>query len=143
MNIGQSFTTAWIFEGKKTICKITYFFQIDKEGSEELYIKQFSAKGIAVCSPTDKYDKEFGKTLASARARQKIERKLEKELIRYSYKNSKKDKTYTSGSIFRQNGEYYFSGTYLINLLDTAFAGNLTKWDKKTYSILRDKLLRR
>ena len=90
MNIGQSFSTAWTYEGKKTICKITYFFQIAKEDSEELYTKQFSAKGISVCSPTDKYDKEFGKALASARARQKIERKLEKELIRYSYKNSRK-----------------------------------------------------
>jgi len=88
MNIGQSFSTAWTYEGKKTICKITYLLQIPKENSEEVYIRQFSARGISVCSPADTYDKEFGKTLASARARQKIEKKLEKELIRYSYQNS-------------------------------------------------------
>lgn len=137
MNIGQSFSTAWTYEGKKTICKITYFFQIAKEGSEELYTKQFSAKGISICSPADKYDKEFGKTLASARARQKIERKLEKELIKYSFKDCNK-------GVFLKDGEVCFKLSYLLKILEDSFGKRkLSVLDQALFAELKTTFARR
>ncbi len=54
-------------------------------------LKSISAKGVAMCNPTDEYDKAFGITLAQTRALQKYYKKYEKALINHSYKNSRKN----------------------------------------------------
>jgi len=56
-------------------------------GSHERYLK---ARCISKFSPDDNFNLEFGEALAKQRALQKMHRKMEKELLKYSYKRSRK-----------------------------------------------------
>ena len=69
---------------KVTDCEICFSADVMRDS------KVFKANGRAVCSPEDEFNIEFGRQLAYARALQKAFKKLEKELIRYSYKNGRK-----------------------------------------------------
>jgi hypothetical protein len=61
-------------------------------------ITTIRAKARAKCSPEDKFNYRFGCELAKARAKQKLSKKIEKLLIKYSNKNSEK-KIYTQEDI--------------------------------------------
>jgi len=69
---------------KVTDCKVCVTADVMRES------KVFKANGRAVCSPEDEFNIEFGRQLSKIRALQKAYKKIEKELIRYSYKNSRK-----------------------------------------------------
>ena len=72
------------YVGSKTICYVSGAI-----GKDDMHWVNISAKGIAVCSPEDKYDEGFGKSLSTVRAYQNFYKKVEKELIKYSYKRSR------------------------------------------------------
>jgi hypothetical protein len=74
------------YVGSKTICYVSGAI-----GKDDMHWVNISAKGIAVCSPEDKYDEGFGKSLATVRAYQNFYKKVEKELIKYSYKKSREN----------------------------------------------------
>jgi len=69
---------------KVTDCKVCVTADVMRES------KVFKANGRAVCSPEDEFNIEFGRQLSKIRALQKAYRLIEKELIRYSYKNGRK-----------------------------------------------------
>jgi len=97
MNILTSIVNSYQRIGNVTKCISTITLQISKPDSEVPYLKSIKAIGEAVCSSDDVYDWEFGKILSRTRAGQKCTKKLEKELIKYSYKNSRgKSHKYTA-----------------------------------------------
>lgn len=77
-----------IFTDNKKYCSVVACGFIRINGDE--YKKVIDVVGKSKCSPDDKFDYEFGEQLATVRAYQKYYKKIEKELIKYSYKNSRK-----------------------------------------------------
>ena len=67
-----------------TVCEFSAGVNIDNK------VIDIRTRGVACCSPDDEYDLDFGRALAYIRAKQKANKKVEKELIKYSYKNNRK-----------------------------------------------------
>ena len=75
----------YVMQGRETKCWISG--ELAKDG---MHWQNIRVMGKATCSPEDTYDEEFGKDLAHSRALQKFYKRYEKEMIRYSYHNTRK-----------------------------------------------------
>ena len=58
-------------------CKLSLSIYGEKEPSLEIHFKE---RGVAICSPEDKFDEDFGKKLAERRASIKVYRRSLAEL---------------------------------------------------------------
>ena len=67
-------------------CSILFSYPNDN------YCEYFEATGIAVCSPDDKFNKEFGLKLAEARAMQNMYIQIEKLMVEQTHKPEWKKK---------------------------------------------------
>ena len=75
----------YVAQGREIKCYISG--ELSKDG---MHWQNIRVMGKATCSHEDTYDEEFGQALARIRAYQYFYKKVEKELIRYSYRNNRK-----------------------------------------------------
>jgi hypothetical protein len=94
--------TCNLFErkGSHTFCVSKAFIRIEEDGSEVIKHIDLKASGVAVCNKIDEYNLEFGKALAQSRADKRLDRKIEKFLIKLSEKNVKAKRIITTANKF-------------------------------------------
>lgn len=92
MNINVS-KGSWKFErkGSHTFCVARANIRVWEDDSEALRLIDLKASGVAVCNDKDEYNYDFGKALAQSRADKRLDRKIEKFLVKLSEKNGKAD----------------------------------------------------
>lgn len=78
------YNTKYEIKGKKIICNQTT--NMNFNGDKFI----IHSRGVSRCNPQDRFDTDFGKALALARAEQYFHKKVEKRLIQYSNRNSEK-----------------------------------------------------
>ena len=100
-------------------CSILFSYPDDN------YYEYFEATGIAVCSPDDKFNKEFGLKLAEARAMQDMYMRIEKLMVEQTHKPEWKKKQKMSFG-----GEYIKGGIYPIKDYDRVVKEAARKFDK-------------
>ena len=84
--------TGNLFErkGSHTFCVSKAIIRIEENDSDEIRHIDLKASGVAVCNKIDEFNLEFGKALAQSRADKRLDRKIEKFLVKLSEENEKK-----------------------------------------------------
>lgn len=89
--------SSFTVKGNKITCKIDCTLVLFMFGEPEHKLEiSFSQLGVAICSPEDKFDEDFGKKLAERRASIRVYKKALREL--------NKKKRYYSGMLEEVSG---------------------------------------